>query len=74
VGLGVWGEMAKFQPAFFSLFYIFSVYIRINKGVTMDIEASVKSFLGWIVAGMGFHVGWGLIQLIINLLSGAVGK
>ena len=40
----------------------------------MDIEASVKSFLGWIVAGMGFHVGWGLIQLIINLLSGAVGK
>jgi hypothetical protein len=40
----------------------------------MDLEASFKSFMGWLVAGMGFHIGWGLIQLVINLLGSAVGK
>ena len=40
----------------------------------MNIEASLRSFVGWIVAGMGFHVGWGLISLLIELAAKAVSK
>lgn len=40
----------------------------------MNAEATFKSFLGWIVAGMGLHIGWGLITLIIELAARAVGK
>ncbi len=40
----------------------------------MNPEPSFKAFLGWIVAGMGLHVGWGLIQLIIEMAARAVNK
>ena len=40
----------------------------------MNVEASIKAFLGWIVAGMGFHLGWGLISLLFSMLASAVGK
>lgn len=37
-------------------------------------EASIKTFLGAIVFGMGFHVGWGLITLLVWALSAALGQ
>jgi hypothetical protein len=40
----------------------------------MNVEASFKSFLAWIVAGMGLHVGWGLISLLIDFAAKAVSK
>ncbi len=40
----------------------------------MDASVSFKSFLGWIIAGMGLHIGWGLIALIIDLAAKSVGK
>lgn len=38
----------------------------------MNLETSFKAFLAWIVAGMGLHVGWGLIGLLIDLAAKAV--
>jgi hypothetical protein len=40
----------------------------------MNVEVTVVSFLGWIVAGAGFRVGWGIIGILIDLLSSAVGR
>lgn len=39
----------------------------------MNMEASVKTFLGAIVVGMGFHIGWGLIAILFELGAQAVG-
>lgn len=36
------------------------------------VEASLRAFLGWIVAGMGFKIGWGLISLLADLIARAV--
>lgn len=38
----------------------------------MNLEVSLKAFIAWIIAGMGLHVGWGLITLIVDLISSAV--
>lgn len=38
----------------------------------MNAEPTIKAFLGWIVAGMGLHIGWGLISLLIDLAARAV--
>ncbi len=38
----------------------------------MNAEASFKSFLGWIVAGMGLHIGWGLISLLVDMAQRAI--
>lgn len=40
----------------------------------MNGEASVKTFLWAIVVGMGLHVGWGLISLIVWVAAKAVGN
>ncbi len=40
----------------------------------MNMEASLRSFLGWIVAGMGLHVGWGLITLVVELIARALAQ
>jgi len=37
-------------------------------------KASLETFLWAIVLGMGFHIGWGLISLIIALAAKAVGQ
>ena len=31
-------------------------------------------FVWWVVAGMGLHVGWGLIGILAELLARAVGR
>lgn len=31
----------------------------------MNMKASIEAFLWAIVVGMGFHIGWGLISLIV---------
>lgn len=38
----------------------------------MNHELTWKAFVYWVIAGMGTHVGWGLISLVIELLSSAV--
>lgn len=38
----------------------------------MSGKASIETFLWAIVVGMGFHIGWGLIALLINLAAKAV--
>jgi hypothetical protein len=40
----------------------------------MTVEASFWAFVGWIIAGMGFRIGWGLIGLLLDLLARAVGQ
>ena len=40
----------------------------------LSAEASIRSFLGWIIAGAGFHIGWAVIQLIIDLIAKALAK
>jgi len=40
----------------------------------MNLEASWRGFVAAIVFGMGVHVGWGLITLVIWLLAKAVGN
>lgn len=40
----------------------------------MNMKASIELFLGAIVFGMGFHIGWGLIALLIALAGNAVGQ
>lgn len=39
----------------------------------MNAEASFWAFIGWLIAGMGFHLGWGLISLLITILARAIG-
>lgn len=39
----------------------------------MGTELSFRTFLYWVIAGMGVRVGWGLIQLLIDLLARAIG-
>lgn len=38
----------------------------------MNGQASIQTFLWAIVVGMGLHVGWGLIELLITLAAKAV--
>lgn len=40
----------------------------------MNAEASFRAFLGWIIAGMGLHIGWGLISLIVDMAAKALGR
>lgn len=40
----------------------------------MNPESTMKSFLGWVVAGMGLHVGWGLIALLIWFAAKAINQ
>jgi len=40
----------------------------------MNIEVSFRAFLYWIIAGMGFHVGWGLIALLIDMAARSIGR
>jgi hypothetical protein len=40
----------------------------------MSIEVTLWAFIGWIIAGMGFRVGWGLIGLLLDLMARAVSK
>lgn len=40
----------------------------------MNMKASIELFLAAIVFGMGFHIGWGLIALIIWVAAHAVGQ
>ncbi len=40
----------------------------------MNVEVTLRSFVGWIVAGMGFHIGWGLISLLVEFAAKAVSK
>lgn len=40
----------------------------------MNMKASIELFLAAIVFGMGFHIGWGLIALIIWFAAKAVGQ
>jgi len=37
-------------------------------------EASFKTFCAAILFGMGFHIGWGLISILIGLAAQAVGQ
>jgi len=45
-----------------------------EKGWSGRMKASFETFLWAIVLGMGFHIGWGLISLIIALAAKAVGQ
>lgn len=38
----------------------------------MNGEASLKTFVWAVVVGMGLHVGWGLIGLLVDLAARAV--
>ena len=38
----------------------------------MNITASIQTFLGAIVFGMGFRCGYGLIELLVDLAAKAV--
>ena len=38
----------------------------------MPTESSLKTFIWAIIVGMGFHIGWGLISLLISLAARAV--
>ncbi len=40
----------------------------------MNGEAGWKAFVYWIVAGMGLHIGWGLIALIIYFAAKALNQ
>lgn len=40
----------------------------------MSDKLSWKTFVYWIIAGMGLHIGWGLIALLIEFAAKAVGK
>ena len=40
----------------------------------MNAKASFEAFLWAIVVGMGAHIGWGLITLLIELAARAVNK
>ena len=40
----------------------------------MNAEVSIRTFLWAILVGMGLHVGWGLITLLIELAARAVGR
>ena len=40
----------------------------------MNMEVSFKTFLWAIIVGMGLHVGWGLISVIVLLAAQAVGR
>lgn len=40
----------------------------------MNAEISFKTFLWAVIVGMGVHVGWGLISLIIEMAARAVGR
>lgn len=40
----------------------------------MNAEASFRSFCGWIIAGMGLHIGWGLIGLVVDLAAKALAR
>lgn len=40
----------------------------------MSPEISFRSFVWAIILGMGFHVGWGLISLLVDLAARAVGR
>lgn len=39
----------------------------------MNHELSWKVFVYWIIAGMGLRVGWGLIELLVDVAKKAVG-
>lgn len=45
-----------------------------TEGVPMTLEASIKGFLAAIVFGMGAHIGWGLISLIVDLAAKSLGR
>lgn len=38
----------------------------------MNHELSFRAFLYWLIAGMGLHIGWGLISLLIEAAARAV--
>lgn len=40
----------------------------------MNAEVSFRTFLWAIIVGMGLHVGWGLISLLIELAARAVNR
>lgn len=40
----------------------------------MNMKASLELFLAAIVFGMGFHVGWGLISLIVWVAAKSLGQ
>jgi hypothetical protein len=39
----------------------------------VNIELSFKTFMWSIIVGMGLHLGWGLISLVVWLAAKAVG-
>lgn len=40
----------------------------------MNMKASIELFLAAVVFGMGFHIGWGLISLIVWAAAAALGQ
>lgn len=36
--------------------------------------ACLHSFIGWIIAGMGFHVGWAIIAYLVSMVATALAK
>ena len=40
----------------------------------MNMKASIELFLAAIVFGMGFHIGWGLITLIVWVAAKSLGQ
>lgn len=38
----------------------------------MNYKASIEAFLWAICVGMGFRIGWGLIELLVNLAAQAL--
>lgn len=37
----------------------------------MNFEISFKSFVFWVIAGMGFRLGWGLVALVFDFVAKA---
>ena len=42
--------------------------------ISGTVTAWASGFLGWIIAGMGFRIGWDVIGFILSALAGNVGK
>lgn len=40
----------------------------------MNLELSFKGFVAAIIFGMGAHIGWGLISLIVELAQRALNR
>jgi hypothetical protein len=39
----------------------------------MNLEPTIKTFLAAVVFGMGFKLGWGVVQLVFDFLARAAG-